>query len=537
MLNFMQRCLARLGLRRDLAVVPALAQSSLPYLLVCAVCLSLAQLAEAQGLDPAYTTMGLETVWRGQVQMPLDEGRIVSMHLWSAPGDKRTFAELTLPAGAAAGATRTLRESADRLGLDGKPVGIEAAKKAVETRAARMLGRASGVPAIEVSVPMIYLVVVTSDGYVQSFDAETGQKLWSNSSGPVHILAAPASVSAGGVAVVQGADLYLYDLKTGKELTKRKLPRASSAGVAVVGSKVFTASLPGQLVALDLGQTQNLNPWTFQLYGRVLDAPAASSSNNLVAFAADDGTVTVLSTANPDKIEPWFHFSAREPMAGPVTFCGDGLYCGDVSGQVAKIGVGRLGSIEWRFIIGDSLGAQPLLINKTLFATSEIGNLFAINDADGTALWPEPTPRVKSLIAAAGDHLYCRSLTDRLLCVDIKSGKIIAQSAPALISANFTNSLNDRLYLVSTNGRLTCLRRAGKDHVLPTFYEAMPVPTEDPASANKAEPAPGAPAMQPRTEATDTATDPFGTGASNAAPMNNAPAGQPDPADPFAPAF
>jgi outer membrane protein assembly factor BamB len=339
------------------------------------------------------------------------------------------------------------------------------------------------------------------------------------------------------VVVVQGSDLYLYDLKTGKELTKRKLPRASSAGVAVVGDIAFSSSLPGQLVALDLTQTDNLNPWTFQLYGRVLEAPAASSSNQLAAFAADDGTVTVFSTANPDKIEPWFHFSAREPMSGPVTFCGDGLYCGDTSGQIAKIGLGRLGSIEWRFIIGDSMGAQPLLINKTLYATSEIGNLFAINDTNGSIVWPEPAPRVKSLIAAAGDHLYCRSLTDRLLCIDIQSGKIIAQSGSGLITANFTNQVNDRLYLVGSNGRLTCLRRAGKEHTLPTFYEAMPVPTEDASSAkNPGQPAAGAPAGQPSAEPADSSADPFGTGVNNAAPMNNAPASQPDPADPFAPA-
>ena len=302
-----------------------------------------AKCTSAQVSDSSLNSMGLERVWRSQIEMPLEEGRIVSLNLWTNPAERRIFAELTLPPGVgglAFGSNRTLRASADRLDATGKPIGKEAAKQEVETRARRLLGRASGIPAVEKTVPIVYLVAVTSDGYVQTFDAETGEKLWSNSTSSAHFPAAPASVSDIGVAVAQGPYLVLFDWKTGKELSKREMKRASTAGVALIDNVAFVSSLSGQLMAFNLGEAPTLNNWSYRLYGRCVTAPAVSHRpNKLVAFATANGLVTVFSAG--EHIEPWFNFEARAPLAGPISFHGDGLYCGDVAGQVTKVTVER----------------------------------------------------------------------------------------------------------------------------------------------------------------------------------------------------
>ncbi len=202
-------------------------------------------ICQAQVADSKLKAMGLEPMWRTQLQMPIEAGRIVSTHLWTNPNDRKTFAELTLPAGQGMG-KRIFRVSSDTIGANGKPLGIDAAKREVEIRAARALGRAAGIPAVEVSVPLIYLVVVSSDGVVQTLDAETGEFLWRNTVGSVSHPAAPADVSDVGIVVAQGGNLELLDWKTGKILAHREMKRASTSGVAMVGNVAFVASLSGQ---------------------------------------------------------------------------------------------------------------------------------------------------------------------------------------------------------------------------------------------------------------------------------------------------
>ncbi|MCC6511748.1 MAG: PQQ-binding-like beta-propeller repeat protein [Pirellulaceae bacterium] len=486
-----------------------------------------AQLGENQ-----VRTMGLDVMWRSQLQMPAEAGSIVSTHLWTNPKVKKSYAELKLPAGMGVG-SRTLRASADTLGKDGAPIGIEAAKKDVETRAARMLGRASGLAAVEVTVPMIYFVVVTSDGVVQNFDAETGESLWKNSCGSLRFPAAPASVSDYGIVVAHGPELYLLDWKTGKHLARRAMQRASTAGVAMIDNFAFVSSLSGQLNAFDFSKPGNASPWTYRLFGRAVTIPANSDrTHKLVAFATEDGVATLFYAG--EKIGPWFNFEARSPLSGPLTFIGGAMYCGDSAGQISKVGLDRVGSVQWRFMLGSGLGAPPMVINKVFYATSEIGYMSAADDSNGFPLWREPVPRIRAILSGTQDHLYCRSLTNRLIVVDSKSGKIISQTGESLIATSVINHLTDRLYVISAGGTVQCLREIGKEHDMPTFLEPLPAPAESAKPAEATAPAEGEadPAMQ---EAPAESSDPFG--ASTAADPFAAPAAPADgagAADPFA---
>lgn len=485
--------------------------------LVVAVACCGADLAQAQSRvsQAALSSMGLEQVWRGQIEMPIEEGRIVSTHLWRNAGEKQTFAELKLPAGVGGFGSRVLRASADRLGADGKPVGIEVAKQEVETQAMRLLRRPSGIAAEVKEVPIVYLVVVTSDGFVQTFNAETGEKLWSNTTGSPRYPAAPASVSNIGVAVAQGPYLVLFDWKTGKQLSKREMKRASTAGVALIENLAFISSLSGQLMAFNLGEAPTLNNWTFQLYGGAVNAPVNSHQpHKLVAFATDNGMVTVISA--DEKVEPWFNFDARIPLSGPIAFHGNGLYCCDVSGQVTKVALERLGRIDWRLMIGDPLGAPPIVFDKTVYLANEIGNMFAVDDETGIPVWPAPAQRVRTILAATKEKIFCRSLTDRLLAIDATTGKLLGESMPAVIHTDLVNHLDDRVYMISENGQITCFRQEGEAYVLPQFHEPL-LPAAETASPGTVETA-GQSGATETMEATgeSAAVDPFGLGAAPA---------------------
>ncbi len=474
----------------------------------------------AQVTDSKLKAMGLDAMWRAQLQMPVESGSIVSTHLWTNPNDRKSFAELSLPAGQGTG-KRTFRVDASTLGLDGKPIGIEAAKREVEIRAARALGRASGIAPIEVTVPMVYLIVVTSDGLVQTLDAETGELLWRNTCGSVTFPAAPASVSDAGIVVDQGGDLYLLDLKTGKHLAKRKMLRMSTSGVALTGSVAFVSSLSGQAEIIDFTKPAHHETVKYRLFGRTIAPPANSNrTHNLVAFATDRSIATLLSGG--EKVGPWFNVRSRAPLSGPLTFIGGALYMGDATGQLSKIKLDRMGSVLWRIMIGEPMVTNPVLIDKVLYVTNEVGELIAVDDETGFTKWPHTTPRVKAILGGTKERLFCRSLTNRLEVIDTKTGEILSETQSDVIGYSVINQLNDRLYLISSGGTVQCARQSGKEYTLPTFHEPLPAAEE---TATKPKPAEEAPAMETPAEAE--AADPFGTGTGDAM----APA---DPSDPFA---
>jgi outer membrane protein assembly factor BamB len=475
--------------------------------------------ASAQVADNQLKNMGLQAMWRTQLQMPIEAGSIVSTHLWTNPNDRKTYAELTLPAGTGYG-KRTFRFNASTLGADGKPIGIDAAKHEVEIRAARLLGRSAGVPAVEVTIPMIYLVVVSSDGIVQTLDAETGELLWRSPCGSVTHPAAPASVSDAGVVVAQGDELFLLDWKTGKHLAKRTMDRASTAGVASVGNVAFVASLSGQTAVFDFSKPGQSKTMSYRLFGRTIVPPTSSDrAHDLVAFSTDKGIATLLSGG--EKIGPWFNVRSRAPLSGPLTFIGGALYVGDVSGQISKVKLDRTGSVIWRFMIGETLGSHPMVVNKKFYATNNMGELNCADDETGFQAWPNATPRVKSILAGTKERLYCRSLTDRLLVIDTEDGKILSETGSNVIGHDLVNQLDDRLYLISANGIVQCARQADDEHLMPVFHEPLPAATQ----GDKAKPSQEAPAAEmPAAEAEN--ADPFGATGGN---ETMAPAGDSDP--------
>ena len=475
----------------------------------------------AQVSESQLKSMGLDAMWRTQLQMPMEAGGIVSTHLWTNPNDRKTYAELTLPAGQGAG-KRTFRVSASTLGAGGKPIGIDGAKREVEIRAARALGRAAGIPAVEVTVPMVYLIVVSVDGVVQTLDAETGEVLWRNSCGPLSFPAAPACVSDAGILVAQGADLYLLDLKSGKHLAKRTMMRISTSGVAMTGNVAFVSSLSGQTEIIDFSKPANTEPIKYRLFGRTITPPASSDrSHDLVAFSTDKGIATLLTAG--EKPGPWFNVRSKAQLAGPLTFIGGALYMGDVNGQVSKVKLDRTGSVIWRFMIGEPLATNPVVIDKVFYATNEVGELINADDETGFQIWPKATQRVRTILGGTKERLFCRSLTNRLLVIDTQTGRVLGESGSSVIGNDFINQLNDRLYLIAANGTLQGVRQSGKEYILPTFRETLPPPAE----TEKPKPTEETPAMETPAEG-EAAVDPFGA-ASGSETM--APA---DATDPFA---
>ncbi|MCA9127645.1 MAG: PQQ-like beta-propeller repeat protein [Planctomycetales bacterium] len=419
-----------------------------------------AQLSESE-----VQALGFESAWRSKLQIPRVGRGIVSANLWVESAKPRRFAVVQLP-------DRVIRVSADSLDRDGKPIGIEAAKKMAGEQASIFLGK-PGSTVEEIEIPQIKLVVAASDGLVQTLDAETGKLIWSNSCGHTNAPAFPAAVSPLGVTLVQGRMLYLLDWATGKQLQTHPLRSSTSNAVSVCNDIAFVSDYTGTISTYDLG-SRHL-PWTYVMSGRAVGHPVNFAGQEFCATSTDRGYTYVFSGSEEPKV--WFRYETPSAITGSLSAGNNAFYVGSTGGVIAKISAdSRLGSIVWEFRSGQPITAPSLVVGNSVYVATENGDVIAIDDATGNVRWDASGYAVSTVIARAGKQLVCRTKSDQTLILDADSGAYRALSDSTPLSGPIMNQTSDRVYLAGVDGRIQCLRTVGAE--LPTLVVPF-TPAED----------------------------------------------------------
>ncbi len=460
--------------------------------------------------------LDMEIAWQAQVQMPKVGRGIVSSHLWIDSTLNRKYAVVELTGG------RTLRVSAEEADHRGAAIGIEEAKKQVGERAARLLGKNDGFEVVEITIPQIRLVFVTSDGLVQTFDAETGAMLWSNPCGLATAPAHPGAVSSAGVSVIHGRNLYLLDWNSGKQLMNKELSYGSSVALAVCNQLAYVTDFRGRLQAYGLGET--LKPWSSQIIGRAVGRPVALADQSYCAIASTDGYVYTLNAGQNPGI--WTRYETNSSISGSLAAGNHAFYAGTGDGLLTKISVAdRLGGLDWEYPAGETITRPALVVGKRVVAATESGAIHCIDDETGFSIWSKQGMRIEQPIATAGGNFLCSTFSGEIYAFDAETGTVVGRTSPSNIKSAVKNQINDRLYVVGHNGRLQCLRTRGA--VLPTMIGPVVVGEDAPAeSAPVAEqPATTAPAANPfnfggEAASTAPAATPFG-GTPAANPFGN----------------
>ena len=475
--------------------------------------------AHAQVSTADARQLGLEVAWQAQLQLPKFGRGIASADLWvdSSAAATRKYATVELGSGELGGG-RTIEISADTLDAKGEPIGIEAAKQLAAERAARLLGRNDGFQVIETNVPTIRLVVATSDGLVQTLDAETGRLLWSSSCGSSSAPAHPAALSPAGVSLIHGRHLYLLDWQTGKQLQRKELEYGSSIALAVAGNLAYVSDFRGRIEAYGLGTT--VIPWTAQISGRSVGQPVSLKDQSFCAIASSNGYMYTMRGGDTPGM--WTRYAAASAMSGCLAAGNHAFYVGSVEGVLAKIGVDpKLENMVWDVTTGEPLTSPPLVIGERIYVANESGRLLCIDDNQGALLWTEAGMRILQPLAVASGKLFCTTLAERLAAVDAQTGRLLASTQPLSLATSVVNQTSDRVYLVDTAGRVQCLR---------SFQAKLPKLVE-PVVAGEAEEAEQSEAGASQTAPPAASQDPFGTGeaAAGANPFGGAAAG----ANPF----
>ncbi|RMF45483.1 MAG: hypothetical protein D6753_00030, partial [Planctomycetota bacterium] len=345
--------------------------------LVFVVLATVAASTWAQRASDFSRGLGLESAWRTQLRLPVDGRGIASVDFWVDKKTVRQYAVVEL-------ADRTIRVPSDQLDRDGKPIGMERAKEMAQTQAARVLGKAEGIQVVEVTVPQIKMVVVTRDGLVQTLDAETGKLLWATPCGPSWAPAHPGAVCEAGVVVIHGDNLHLLDWTTGKHLMIRPLQRATSNAVAAYKDIAFVSDFTGRIEAFALGR--EMRPWAYVMKGRAVGQPVTLLDKGFCAISTDVGFVYVYKPSEPPEV--WLRFESGAPISGSLAAGNGAFYSGNVQGSITKFSADeRFGTILWELRTGHTVTAPPLVVGNSVFVVNEAGDVIAINDQSGKALW------------------------------------------------------------------------------------------------------------------------------------------------------
>lgn len=247
------------------------------------------------------------------------------------------------------------------------------------------------------------------------------------------------------------------------------------------------------------------------MQGNITGEPVALSKQAICAIATDANKVFFFRGGNRPLIAN--RFDSSTPIVEGLATGNDAIYVATTGGVIAKIAFGDA-HVEpvWEMRSGRTLVTKPLIVGEQVFVATEAGSLIAINDLDGQLQWMEKEQEIVQPLAVVGNSLYCSTNYGEIAAFDIDSGNPIFRSSPIEIGLPIVNKVDDRLYLLSATGQLTCLRAEGNE--FPTLIEPVELksPTEEnmvPASNYGNTP------TEPAPEMLDNTFNPFGTGSSS----------------------
>jgi outer membrane protein assembly factor BamB len=351
------------------------------------------------------------------------------------------------------------------------------------------------------------LFVLTTGGTLHAFDAQTGATMWVSTPGNPDWPSLGPAANQDQVAFVNGSNLYVLRRDNGEPTIVRHIVGATGASPAMSRTFCYVPMVNGRVEGYSLASS-TAQPWFFQSQGRAMVAPLTTDAS--LVWTTNIGHVYVANGLVPGirfRIETGSEIVASPSYRSPIVFVGT------VNGEVIALHE-QTGAEQWRFAAEYPITRSPAAVGGRVFATTERPTLFAIDLITGHPLWQ--APKVRQFAAASAQRVYGMDNLNALVVLDASSGAVLTRMPSDGRSTALVNDQTDRLYLVSSDGKVQCLHEIG----LPTPLIHTPAPAA-PAEATPGTPAEAAPTQPAAPPSAD--ESPFG------APAAAPPAANEDP--------
>lgn len=327
------------------------------------------------------------------------------------------------------------------------------------------------------------LTVLTSAGVVEDFNALTGESMWIAPVGNQNYPSLGPAGSDDYVAVVNGSTLYVLDRKDGRPIIIRRVGGAPGAAPAISSKFVFVPLASGRIEGYSLTDLKKLTPWYYQSDGRTMVAPLATPHS--VIWSTETGFLYVGDSNAP---QMRFRLETGSEIVAPPSYKNPFVYVGATSGEVFAMQE-MTGQRQWKFATGFPVSRTPAPVGDHVFVTSDEPALHCIDAKTGSSIWQ--TPRISQFAAAGKKRAYGVDDMGTFVIIDIAKGSIIGRISSGEAVHSMVNDQTDRIYLISKEGTIECLRET--DSLQPLYHSPK---VEQPKN----------PGQNPKQPATKTAT-------------------------------
>ncbi len=342
-----------------------------------------------------------------------------------------------------------------RLGLEGAKMKAE---KLIATY--KILGRK--VEAETYSQRLVYAVSLTTNGIIQVIDSETGAVIWRTETGNSTLPMFGPGVSDEYVAVTNGNMFYVYELATGNSVTSRKLAYTPTACPSVLMDKVIVPSIDGRLVAYDINK-EVIPPGIIRTGTENRLGTTLSANQRFLSWPTGNRLVQARMEKTPAL---WTYASLNEPIVGLPIATQNGFLASTIYGTVFHCSTTRDDTVLWKSRLAVQISQSPIANKDLAFFVSDDGLLFALRLADGVDVWGHQPKNVRNMIAVGKEHIYVKDSRNSLVAIELSTGLVSGRS-DLILPDVLPNTINDRLFFVTKQGQVTCLREA--DATFPTF--------------------------------------------------------------------
>jgi len=388
----------------------------------------------------------------------------------------------------------------DQIGINGTPIGRKEAERLASNQIRRLKRRGVDAEMKFITSPRINLYTIGSDGLLECRNAETGEPIWISRVGSPSLPFSELGVDEQYVTVINGGNLIQVDASNGEIIQEVRTTGAPAFGALNSGDFAVIPLIGGGVEGYPLYDPDRV-PFRERVAGTTLSMPTKAPNSSKTAWGTSKGYVYVMELQGKPTVQ--FFLKTDGIVSGRIAAAsGNRFFFGSETGQVYGLRATRTGEVLWIQPFAEPFYNRPLVFQDQVLIRSSYGNLFSLSVTDGLQTWKGSVPNIGDLLGVLEDRLYATTMSGGMVVLDVKTGQKLATFNDIRPEHFIVNNVTDRLYLVSNDGDVQCIKTEAAD--LPTLV----VHTE-PTKKAKTDPTLPA-ANKPATQ--QGGGDPFGAG-------------------------
>lgn len=482
-------------------------------------------LAAKEFLSPAEAErMGLTEAWHRQVGGSAGASGIVDIQVWVNKSIQHEFIEVVLK-GAEPPAVIE-RFPTHQLARNGRPIGKAESERLAKLSVLQLKRRGIEAEIRSIMVDQVRLHVLTNDGNVAAYDAESGQPLWSVRLGLPALGYGTMGINDRFVTFTNGTRLHQVaamegtvvdeadvevTLPPGRPLKAININRLPVHGVVNAGNRAVLTLHRGGIETHVLGDP-GPEP-SFELFhGKPLAKPVTYPNSALLMWPTDRGLVYAMDVRYDAMA--LFRLPIEGNAPGGITAASDKrFFFGSTGGRVYALRATTTGEVLWNQSLGEPMVHAPFVSGNRLWIATSLGTLHCLSTKNGELVWTRPARDIEQVFAHAGNRLVGRDREHHLVVLDTDTGDAVMRSRDFFVERLVHNHDTDRVYLVGRGGMVQCLRPLASE--MPVFLrdiQAEEVEEDADASAAPSPTGEPRPPVDPFDAGDSPPADPFGGG-------------------------